>query len=123
MDSIVMTSRQPRLRGTSPYSTYGEIRCCPGHDGYKGERRKNYAALVRRVYREEERKMSDANELYGLATGSIEPDKRVAHVRVMGRSQDIPLRVLDVSTDTPDAEIREAIASHLDMDSALFRSI
>lgn len=57
---------------------------------------------------------NDANKLYQRATG-INQESPVIHVRVLGRSRDIALELLDIGTQSPDNAIREAIARFMEV--------
>jgi len=65
---------------------------------------------------------NDANKLYERASNRSNPtDSRVIHVRVMGRSRDITLDLLDISTDSSDATIRDSVARFMELTPAQFR--
>jgi hypothetical protein len=57
---------------------------------------------------------NDANKLYQRATGTNQ-EAPVIHVRVLGRSRDIALDLLDIGTQSPDNVIRDAIARFMEV--------
>ena len=57
---------------------------------------------------------NDANNLYERAVGN-KASSAVMHVRVMGRSRDIALDLLDVGSHSTDEAVRSAVARFMEI--------
>lgn len=57
---------------------------------------------------------NDAKQLYDRATGSA--NQTVIHIRVMGKSRDIALDLLDIGPGSADDAIRAAVARFLEVE-------
>ena len=50
-----------------------------------------------------------------MARERVSNDERQVHIRFEGRSRDIPFQALDIGGASSDAEVKEALARHLDV--------
>lgn len=57
----------------------------------------------------------DAKDLYDRAKGDYNPQSPIIHIRVMGRSRDIALDMLNLTTNSNDQAIREAVARFMEL--------
>lgn len=64
----------------------------------------------------------DPKKLYDAASGkATAANTAVLHVRVQGRSREIALDLLDISTASPDDVIKESVARFMELTPAAFR--
>jgi hypothetical protein len=52
----------------------------------------------------------------------LRADERMVHIRYDGRSHDVPQRALDIGDMSTDAEVKTALAVHLDVPVEKFRN-
>lgn len=66
--------------------------------------------------------MADIHDLHDVAQGNATLDTSSVHVRVQGRSYDLPMVHIGVTRSSTDAEVREAVARHLDVPIETFNN-
>lgn len=64
---------------------------------------------------------NDAEKLYQRATGTETDIGPVIHVRILGRSRDIALDLLDLGLGSSDEAIRDAVARFMEVDAVKLR--
>jgi hypothetical protein len=57
----------------------------------------------------------DPKKLYDVAAGSEHTAGPVLHVRIQGRSRDIALDLLHIGPDSPDDQVRDAVARFMEL--------
>lgn len=60
----------------------------------------------------------DPKKLYGAVTANQVASQPVAHIRLLGRSREIALDLLNISGASSDDAVRAAVASFLEIESA-----